>query len=210
MNKCLSYTLRLMGTINTPIGDKPPEDPYEKYRVQASQRDAAAKEPPPKEPNLPPEKTPFVLASLYTLLRKVVQLFEEKTARGVPERVETEVREHLLAFRASFKTLRAEDRSQDVVFLNGLSTQWHFLLEDLLRFRRTSPFLTAFRGFVRELQSYPPDEQHTFGYYLSEYAGQSWLPFPYLSLIHRLHQEGTVLDGWVVQIDNLVGLLSGN
>jgi len=197
-----------MGTINTPIGDKPPEDPYAKYRVQELQRDAAAKEPPPKEPNLPPEKSPFILASLYTLFRKVVQLFEEKTARGVPERIETEVRAHLLAFKMSFKTLRAEDRSQDVGFLNELSTQWHWLLEDIVRFRRASPFLTAFRGLIREMQSYPLNEPHTFGYYLSEYAGQSWLPFPYLALIHRLHQEGTVLDGWMAQIDNLVGLLS--
>ncbi len=203
-----------MSSINNPINNKP-RDPYEGYKVEAIEEEKRTKEElERKQKEKDVHKPQVVGAYLLLLMRRFLQLFSDKTERGVSSDTEKEVRGNLLLLKAALEILKAEDRSQDVAFLNRLSELWHQALEDSNRFRRNSPFSIAFRTFLRDLQHYPPEQEHTLGYYLIEYAGQKWLPFPYMELIATLHREyeldpeSSPLLRWTTLLDELTEILS--
>ena len=95
-----------------------------------------------------------------------------------------------------------------------MSEIWHHILEDSLRVQRSDPFWSPFQSFLEDLQNYPPDEEHSFAYYLTEYTGQQWLPFPYMDLIHQIHLDyqnnpkSSALERWTYQIDELRTILA--
>jgi hypothetical protein len=69
------------------------------------------------------------------------------------------------------------------------------------------------RTFVKELQHYPAHHEHSLGYYLTEYAGQKWLPFPYMEMLLKLHvlhkkdpQEGP-LSLWSKALEEMIQIL---
>lgn len=196
-----------MDSINNPVGDNP-KDPYEGYRSEAIERDRAAKEEFARRKEALEESSSFLVGYLTLVYRKLLDLFLAKTERGVSVSVERETKEHLSLFKNCLEMLQTQDLSQDLTFLNRLSELWQLVLEDSLRFRKTSSFSVAFRRFVRTLQNYPEQEEHTFGYYLSEYAGQTWLPFPYMELMQKIHSEENLLGEWCKVIEELIGLLN--
>ena len=63
---------------------------------------------------------------------------------------------------------------------------------------------------MQKIQHYPEYEEHTFGYYLTEYAGQKWIPFPYMEMVQKIHSEhmknpkGSALTEWTNLIDELL------
>ncbi len=202
-----------MDSINLPVGSEP-EDPYERYRVEALERDRIAKEEFAKKKQLSQQSSPFIVAYLKLVYEHLLALFETKTERGVSTSVEKTTRQNLALFKDCLNMLQEEDLSQDIEFLNRLSQIWYAVLEDSLRFRKTSPFALAFRTLLRELQHYPEGAEHSLGYYFSEYAGQTWLPFPYMELmmnIHRAHKanrDASPLTRWCAEIDQLIALLN--
>jgi|SRR5579872_626205 len=199
---------------SNPIGNAP-RDPYEAYRVDAIERDRQAKEdqrkkPPPEEPQ---EKRWIVVAYILMMLNKIIELFQGVPERGIGSQEEKAIRENLLLLRAAFETMKKEDRSQDIDFLNRLSQLWQTVLEDALRFKRVSLLSKELKNLIDKIQHYPQSQQHTLGYYLAEYAGQKWLPFPFMELIQKIHTEHlqsprqSALTDWTTQIDNLLLLM---
>ncbi|MDE3045602.1 MAG: hypothetical protein KGJ02_03045 [Verrucomicrobiota bacterium] len=198
-----------MDSFHTPIG---PHDPYKDYKVEEIGKDKLSDDkitPPEKEP----DESLALGAYLLSLFRKCWQIFQKDTERGVSTETEKEVRANLLKLKAALEILKKEDRSQDTEFLNSLSHLWHQTLEDHLRFKRGSSFSTSFRTFVRDLQHFPEGQEHSLGYYLSEYAGEKWLPFPYLELIQKIYREHqqspstSALTRWTEKIDQLSAIL---
>ena len=62
---------------------------------------------------------------------------------------------------------------------------------------------------IEEMRLYPLGADHTLGYYLSEYVGQEWLPFPFIDILSTLHKEyqenaSSILGGWISLLDALV------
>jgi hypothetical protein len=202
-----------MGSV-TPPSRNDPKDPYEGYRVEPLESDRLAKEDQGQKGRPSLDKTSFLLVYLYVFLNKLVQFFEDKTERGVSTRIELDVRKNLIRLGDSLDRLKMEDKSQDIEFLNQLSNEWHEVSQDSRRFRKDSPFSAAFRLFVKDLQTYPSGEEHSLGYYFSSHAGQKWLPFPYMAMIFRVHQEyrdnpvESALHRWTQEIDNLIGILN--
>ena len=98
-------------------------------------------------------------------------------------------------------------------FLNSLSNLWHQMLEDVLRFRRQTALSVKMRTFIREFQHYPENQEHSLGYYLTEYAGQKWLPFPYMEMISRLYAnhkknpQTSLLTRWSSELEALIQML---
>lgn len=196
---------------NNPIGDHP-KDPYEPYRIHAdaigrSKRDSG-------DGGEPPDKKNHLLVQILDLLRKAIDFVLRMTEQGDSKEAETHVLENLILIKSFFEILKREDRSQDIAFLNRLSEVWQQVLEDSLRFKRHSPVAIPFRNFLRTIQQYPPGEEHSFAYYLTEYTGQTWLPFPYMDLIQTIHREyqadpvSSALALWVQQIDGLLEILT--
>ncbi len=175
---------------SNPIGNAP-RDPYEAYRVEAIERDRREKEkqegsPPPEEPK---EKRWIVVAYLLTLLHKLFDLFQGIPEKGIASKDETAIRENLVLLKAAFETMKMEDRSQDIEFLNRLSQLWQNVLEDALLLKRFSFLSKELKNLIDSIQHYPQKQQHSLGYYLAEYAGQKWLPFPFMELIQKIHTE---------------------
>lgn len=170
-----------------------PPDPYEAYRVERAQEEqrrgfegGGFDEKPPK----------WGLAAYFLkLLQRVVDLFIE-SKEGVAS-------EALVSLKKAFEMLKKEDLSEDIQFLNQLSKTWQSLLEMSLKKEEV-------KTLVKKIQNYPQHEKHTFGYYLTEYAGQKWVPFPYMDLIQKIHSEhhknpeGSALTEWTQLIDQLL------
>jgi hypothetical protein len=161
-----------------------PPDPIRPLRVEPIHEDKLARE---KEEKKPPEEDPGLLALLVQAFRQMVDFFL-MGKRTQPIRTQQELRR----LKEAFEILKAEDRSQDARFLANLSDIWQKILE-------THP-QAALKELVRELNSYPEHQSHTFGYYLTEHAGQKWIPFPYMELIQKIHKDPHLLTKWIGQI----------
>ncbi len=191
-----------------PVGDR---DPYEKYRIIEIQKNKET----PADSQQKKISSPHSAFAAYVslLFKKFLELFERTSERGLTASAEKEVLEHLISFKEILEILKTEDRSQDSPFLNNLSQLWHQLLEDMLRFRRQTTLSTQMRALLKQFQQYPENQEHSLGYYLTEYAGQKWLPFPYLEMIHRLHMqhkknpENSSLASWTTALKELILLL---
>jgi hypothetical protein len=190
-----------------PIGGRSP-DPYDRYRVEGIEADKQSKGEAPAPFGEAKQPSYKLVAYLLYLFHQFLHLFEE-TEKGIPASAEQEVRDNLLLIKEAIEVLKREDRSQDAPFLNRLSILWHKTLEDSLRFRKETPLAIEFRSFIKAIDSYPEAEEYPFGYYLIEYAGQKWLPFPYMELVQKIHDQhqknpgSSTLTRWTEMIDGL-------
>jgi hypothetical protein len=199
--------------INTPDPIRPGRDPYKDYKVEPLQGDKKEREKfPPLEK---PSGAALLAAYVLQFFRKLFSLFEDQAQENFPIGREQDIKTDLTLLRAAFDILKGQDRSQDIQFLNHLSEIWHRVQEDSFLFRRSSPFSMSLRSLIKQIQNYPPDEEHTLGYYLTEFAGQSWLPFPYMELIQKIHYEHertpslSILTVWTAQLNQLIKSLAG-
>lgn len=180
--------------IENPIGGAP-KDPYEEYRRQKHGQE--------KE-NHPPKQALFTLAQVILWMRKILDSFIKAPA---PKAIDTSQPLHLL--KEAFERLKKEDASHEVIFSNTLSTCWN---QTLILSRKINSKLL--RAFIKEIQSYPKDQDHTLGYYLTEYAGQNWLPFPYIELLQKMHEEHihkpltSILTRWTRELEQLIATLA--
>jgi hypothetical protein len=170
-----------------------------------------------QEERKPPDKKPHLAAQILALIKKTVESLLHGTKGRDPGEIKIATpQENLFFLKTAFDTLKKEDRNQDVPFLNQMSEIWHHILEDNLRVQRSDPFWIPYQNFLEDIQSYPPDEEHSFAYYLTEYTGQQWLPFPYMDLIHKIHLDyqndpkSSALERWTRQIDELRAILASS
>jgi hypothetical protein len=183
-----------------------PTDPSKRYRVQEIQKEPPLHDRSPgDEPPIPPPQLPKLLLAILLLLKD----FLDKLLGRTPQSLETACRDHLLSLKEALLILQQENKSHDSAFLNLLSSHWQRLLEDDLRLGHSLLFAEKMRAFTREWQHYPQGAEHSLGYYLSEYAGQKWLPFPYMEMIaelhreHKEHPEQSSLSKWVKELETL-------
>ena len=134
--------------------------------------------------------------------------------KGITVASNEPMRETLLLLKASFEIMMREDRSQDAPFLKRLSKLWQGLLEHSIQLQTKGSFGKQFKALIKEIERYPEGEEHTLGYYLDEYAGQTWLPFPYMELIQKMHHQyeldppSSCLTRWAQMIEEILNGLS--
>lgn len=197
--------MRNMDSFENPVG-RP--DPFDRYRVEGvgeKQSEGGQSGQPGEEP--PPKKQEGLIAHLAQILQRAVSYFLEQEGNA-----ETEVRKNLLLLRNAFEALKQGDRSQDIRFLNELARVWNQSLEDSFSYEpgRASE---RFKELVHRILHYPENQAHTLGYYLTEYAGQKWVPFPYMELIQKIHSEyeknppSSPLTEWTLLLDDVLQLL---
>ncbi len=111
------------------------------------------------------------------------------------------------------QTLMKNDSSQDNLFAEALSKNWHLIIDHAVdaSYIKPSPhYLTELKKFINTIHSYPENDDHTLGYYLTEYAGESWLPFPFIHILYALHENAlltpskSTLSTWIKEIDNII------
>ena len=189
------------------------EDPLKRYyRVEEIERikweeSKKNKREPSREP--PEETNPGWAAFILLLFEQIFDYLKMSVQKRLGTAGLKPAREQLLLFKAAFETMMQEDRSQDALFLKRLSNLWQNILELSLE-QTNTPLYQPLKTFIKDVESYPKDETHTFGYYLDEYAGQKWLPFPYMELIHKLHHQhemdpaSSLLTRWTHMIEEIL------
>ena len=102
------------------------------------------------------------------------------------------------------KSLATKDTSQDYQFADALSKNWHNILEN------THIHPPLLNKLIHTLQNYPLNTDHTLGYYLTKFTGETWLPFPFMEILYTLHENAllnranSTLTSWIKQIDDIL------
>ena len=195
-----------MGFYQNPIG---PPDPFDKYKVESAAERQSRADPFQSETG-PPKDRRGLVAELLRALQKAVDYFLQRHADPRMDRMSA--KKSLMSLKQYFATLQQEDRSQDVDFLNELSKAWNQALEESSSFNEAAAL--KFKILTKQILSYPENHLHTFGYYLTEYAGQKWVPFPYMELVQKIHYEhehnahASALTEWVLLTEETIELLN--
>lgn len=157
-------------------------DPYDHYRVEGAQSQDQRPPPPDEEP---PQDDQNIIRYLFQMISDKIAHFlsQLKSSQAAAD----PIRKSLVKLKEFFDTLQEEDRSQDLEFLNEFSKSWNEALEKTSQLSQGNGL--QFKSFLKSVSHYPENEEHTLGYYLTEFAGQKWIPFPYMDLIQKIHQE---------------------
>jgi hypothetical protein len=205
------------------LGDKkmsssgvgPEQDPLERYyRVEEIERvlweeEKKGSKGPPEPPDGGGVK-PGWAAFFALLLDHVIGFIKQAIQRGISTAAAEPVREDLVMLKAAFEIMKLEDRSQDAPFLKNLSKLWLNVLEHSIRLQTKGSLGQQLKALIKNIESYPEKATHTFGYYLDEFAGQKWLPFPYMELIQEMHHlhsldpGSSLLTRWTKMIEEIL------
>lgn len=184
-----------------------PEDPYAKLKV--SPIGEKLKESGDQEQYIPDFKSSK--KKKWGFLYLISELFLRLFPRGSHQTSLKELDQDLRQIRKLFFKLQNFDLSEDSNFLEELMHAWksfitHFQPIALSR----HPIILQIRAFYDEIHSYPNTIQFSFGYYLSHYAGEEWIPFPYIEILRNLYleaqtsKESSKLEKWIVEIDQMI------
>jgi hypothetical protein len=144
----------------------------------------------------------------FLILQRILPLFPKDST----ENELLLLREHLKKFSSVLLELKRKDLSQDPSFLLDLSHEWNRFLDSFspLHLSKT-PQEKELQKFFSEIQEYPQGERYSLGYYLSEAAGEKWIPFPFINLLHLLYEEhqknpqNSQLRRWETSLQNIFG-----
>lgn len=155
----------------------------------------------------------ILFSSLIVFARKILTLLSSNRSRSAAFLVDTAqgLIEYLNAFKKTLQTLSAEDKGYNPEYIQEFSDAWHNLLEGIAALewleRKKSEEKTRIKKIVDTIGCYPSGEEHSLGFYLSEFAGKEWLPFPFMDLLHALHEEKNNLASWISEIDQIIDSL---
>jgi len=192
----------------SPTGGSPKKDPYEKLRLQEIGEQEFPNKRKREEEERKLSKKKIFIGILANILKKIADLIFPKTLEGSLEmRISVDSLEKIFA---GLNRLKKENFSQDLDYLNTFSQNWHMLLQEMAKLKKSSLHYKKIEQFVQLLQSYPENSAHTLGYYLSEYAGSEWLPLPFMAMLDELHQnyqsnpDQSPLNKWSEELQNLI------
>lgn len=146
-------------------------------------------------------------ALVTSSLKKVLDLFSLSSERSISSAEKTFVEDDLEKLKLAFIKLKEEDLSQNIDFLKELSYVWHDFMKNynfLYRNKKSSIF-KHIDILVKKISSYPEGEEKTMGFYLSHFAGEDWLPFPYMNMLQTLYlDDKEILEDWIILIDDVI------
>lgn len=200
-----------MSPFHNPVGGNPdPKDPYEHYRTgsKTSRQEEKQEESPDNHKGERLTIGAYLLYIAHKILGFLLHFGKEK--REAKERSATAIFNDLSAFKKELNRLKSNDLSKETNYLNQLCALWHNILEDSFIIKHKTSAASLFEELLRNVHSYPEGEEFSLGYYLNEYAGQNWIPLPYIELVQKLfaqHQkdpETSPLTVWTKQIDTIL------
>jgi len=164
-----------------------------------------------------PKSKSFLIVSIATYLKKILGSFFSKSQADSTWLDKQQLLEDLIAFRKMLQILSNEDQSHNPEFTQQFSELWHNLLDDSALGTTTSkeipPEAVKINRFIEKVCHFPSSEDHSLGYYLTKYVGNQWLPFPFMDILHQLHQEyqenaeASHLFGWITNLNEIISSL---
>lgn len=167
-----------------------------------------------------PQSKIFHFAAALFGLKKFIGEFRESSKMRSASLNKQKTLEDLAAFKTVLEELGREDKSHDPEFTQRLSLLWQNLYENCSGLEDKISHLDALAArimnFVRQITQFPPGEDHTLGYYLTEHAGQEWIPFPFMNLLAELHEgyltspDTSQLSLWIKELAEILGSYESN
>ena len=180
-----------------------PEDPYKRLKVSGVEEKKYTEE---FEQNLQKKEKGKKDTFLSFLAKKFLSLFPRGSLQGALKALERELSE----LSKYFQELGEKDLSQDVKYLKNLSYCWREFLNHFIPVALNKhPVVLQIRSFFDELHAFPDSQHFSLGYYLSEYAGEKWIPFPYMEMLRKLHEDyqsnidSSHLNKWIKDISDI-------
>jgi len=166
--------------------------PYEEIRVNPIEKNKKDKEEPYKGFPISGNKS-LLFSSVISCFKKLLGFFFGKSKSLPSYSNEQQLLKDVAAFKRLLEMLTQNDQSHNPEYTQELSRLWHNLIDDcnfiLANSTAKSDNLINLKIFIDEVHRYPPDEDHTLGYYFTEYAGRDWIPFPFMEILQHLYKE---------------------
>ena len=153
-------------------------------------------------------------ATVVVALKKILHLFKRQRSEPKEEFLKEPLYQISKQIRDLFTILKDKDMSKNPEFAESLSTYWHQLIYHIEKIEEqkipTVVHLGKVKDFVSLINDFPPKQDHSLGYYLSQYAGEKWLPFPFMDLLEKIHTgyldnpSGSHLSTWLFLLDEII------
>ena len=138
------------------------------------------------------ENTQQICAIILAILHRKIDEFQDDINLMATVYIADNVIQNLRNLRTLFRTLQDEDRSQNLDFALQLSKAWHGVLSyhqlasakemRQLAYEKMTKLINLFNR-------YPTADEHSLGHYLANFAGENWLPFPFMGILNDLYEE---------------------
>ena len=142
------------------------------------------------EKNLAISKSAVYLTFL-SALKKSLLIFSSKR-NAIKELPANTVVKDILKLKELLSKIKERDQSDNPQFCQEFSKLWHCLVyhsEQELTLSIKTVNLNKIETFIKEMRSFPPNEEHPLSYYLSEYAGTHWLPLPFIEMLKMVRHN---------------------
>jgi len=185
-----------------------PVDPFEHVKIQKTK--PYTEEEKKKEPLVP--KLVSKKLFLYMAFLKIVSNLLSKFISNKPKNIiRTPLHKELLTIKSSLQALKDENLCQDGEFINFFAYIWmkFFKDQDLYQLKNDQ-INSLLNQLVEEINSYPKNAEFSLAYYVTEFAGYKWVPFPYMDILQNLHLENkkdpqnSHLSKWIDIINKLL------
>jgi hypothetical protein len=154
---------------------------------------------------------------LMQFINKFLKDTEESMDKLRALSLDDSILHHMKEFKDLINSLKEQDQSQKIDYALKLSKTWHLIVDYftlLPKMDRKGDFFHDGSLLIQSINIYPQDEDRTLGFYLSNYAGENWLPFPYMKIIQKLHEEhasdpaGSHLEIWSKTLVKLIEIFT--
>jgi hypothetical protein len=147
-------------------------------RVEQPNKDKTQKD---EELNLPPGGFNLLVLT-YLSASTLVESIRSTESLKTPQKVI----DALKAFLQTLTELKDSDLSADWRYCERLSKSW----SDMQRTLEGATFpSSSLNELITLVNHYPEKGDHTLGYYLSLHAGEQWIPFPFMEILRKLHED---------------------
>jgi hypothetical protein len=137
---------------------------------------------------LTPEHKKTVTTHIFCLvLNKLLSNFSKRNY--LVNSLSNKMNPHVTAIYSHLLQLRENDFSKDANFTTSLSKNWNAFMDEFYALKQTDPNYRPLHNLIIHINDFPSKDQHSLGYYLTKYAGATWLPQPYLAILRKLNRD---------------------
>jgi hypothetical protein len=133
------------------------------------------------------------LGSFAEFIKQQLSLLSNKNKGKTIAQENNKIFTYLSLFRKTLHTITQTDQSYNSEFIRNMSKLWdqivteHSYLKSMNK--KNIPCFDKITFLIKNINSFPEKAEHSLGYYLTEYVGEKWLPFPFMHCMQMLYEE---------------------
>jgi len=158
------------------------------------------------------------MAAVIALMRKLLSQSIDDETKSLKVKAPTSSTKLFDEFKKLLFLLKDQDMATDISYAQKLSKSWNDIINAYIPAileRTPKESKKLIKEFLNMVRSYEGEADHSMGYYLTQYAGENWLPFPFIKLVRSLHEDYVAkkdqshITRWINQIASIDKSLSG-